>query len=100
MNEEPDKKDGGGEAIIDDTDDSTSTKGLNFGQKVQQFKENRIIKMVWKGVSYTPQRCQWDPDRPTQFSLGLNVLFSFVGLSITSVVSVGKVEKPDDSSQS
>jgi hypothetical protein len=28
-------------------------------------------------VNWTPPNCRWDPERPPQFSMGLNVLFAF-----------------------
>lgn len=28
-------------------------------------------------LTYTPPRCRWDPEKPPQFSMGMNVLFAF-----------------------
>lgn len=30
-------------------------------------------------LSWTPPRCRWDPAKPPEFSMGLNVLFAFAG---------------------
>jgi hypothetical protein len=32
---------------------------------------------VYRFLSWTPPRCRWDPDKPPQFSMALNVLFGF-----------------------
>ncbi|KAF2432327.1 MFS general substrate transporter [Tothia fuscella] len=34
---------------------------------------------VYGFLSWTPPRCRWDPERPSEFSMGLNVLFAFAG---------------------
>ena len=32
---------------------------------------------VYRFLSWTPPRCRWDPEKPPQFSMALNVLFGF-----------------------
>lgn len=32
---------------------------------------------IYTILSWTPPRCRWDPEKPHQFSMGLNVLFAF-----------------------
>ncbi|KAL5373950.1 hypothetical protein PMIN06_008454 [Paraphaeosphaeria minitans] len=34
-------------------------------------------RRVYDILMYTPPRCRWDPDKPPQFSMGMNVLFAF-----------------------
>lgn len=47
-------------------------------RKHDQITENEPMKTLWKIVSWTPQRCKWDPENPPQFTLALNLLFGFV----------------------
>ena len=40
--------------------------------------ENRSRwRRLYDILTYTPQRCRWDPAKPPQFSMGMNVLFAF-----------------------
>ena len=41
----------------------------------------RAFHAAYRIISYTPQRCRWDLENPREFGMGLNLLFSFVGLS-------------------
>lgn len=34
---------------------------------------------IYSFPAYTPPRCRYDPNKPFQFSLGLNLLFGFAG---------------------
>jgi hypothetical protein len=34
---------------------------------------------VYRFISWTPPRCRWDPAKPPEFSMALNVLFGFAG---------------------
>ncbi|EXJ75474.1 uncharacterized protein A1O5_02170 [Cladophialophora psammophila CBS 110553] len=38
-----------------------------------------ILQMVYDCLTYVPPRCRYDPERPFQFSMALNVLFAFAG---------------------
>jgi hypothetical protein len=33
------------------------------------------VRKVFEFFSYVPQRCRYDPEKPFEFSMGLNVLF-------------------------
>lgn len=35
------------------------------------------LRRVYNLLSWTPPRCRWDPKKPPQFSIGLNILFAF-----------------------
>jgi hypothetical protein len=43
------------------------------------IRSKLLFKRAWDIVSWTPPNCRWDPDKPPQFSLALNVLFAFAG---------------------
>ena len=49
------------------TKQESSTKFLGF------------LSRAWTTVTWTPPKCRWDPEKPPQFSLGLNILFAFAG---------------------
>ena len=36
-------------------------------------------RRVWDIVTWTPPRCRWDPEKPPEFSMPLNILFGFAG---------------------
>ena len=44
-------------------------------------REHRTYRRIWNTslrlLSYTPQRCRYDPSQPPRFSLSLNLLFGF-----------------------
>lgn len=42
-------------------------------------KEIAFWQTVYNMVTYTPRRCRYNPDKPFEFSLGLNLLFAFAG---------------------
>ena len=33
------------------------------------------VQKVYNYLTYVPQRCRYDPEKPFEFSMGLNVLF-------------------------
>src|SRR6187551_777333 len=35
------------------------------------------LRRVYDFLSWTPPQCRWDPKKPPQFSIGLNILFAF-----------------------
>jgi predicted MFS family arabinose efflux permease len=37
------------------------------------------FQKIYHTLSYTPKRCRYDPEKPFEFSMGLNVLFAFAG---------------------
>lgn len=44
-------------------------------KKWQRIRQTRFYRFL----SWTPPRCRFDPERPPQFSMALNVLFGFAG---------------------
>ncbi|KAF1959940.1 MFS general substrate transporter [Byssothecium circinans] len=36
-----------------------------------------ILHTLYTFLTYTPPRCRWDPTKPLQFSMALNILFAF-----------------------
>lgn len=52
------------------------------GQHVQQKEtesNNTVRTRIYSIITYTPPRCRWDPEKPPEFSMALNVLFGFAG---------------------
>ena len=46
--------------------------------RFQKVRENNFVKRCWAVISWTPPICRWNVENPPKFSLGLNLLFSFV----------------------
>lgn len=84
--------------VLDEAHQPTVTKSLTHGKSLWRFWQNAVIRMAWGGALYTPQRCRWDPDHPAQFTLGLNILFSFVSLYHNIHHRHGEIGQPDDPS--
>lgn len=42
-------------------------------------KKITVRRRVYKIITYTPRRCRYNPDKPFEFSLALNLLFAFAG---------------------
>ncbi|KAL5376236.1 hypothetical protein DPSP01_010589 [Paraphaeosphaeria sporulosa] len=40
-------------------------------------KKRSRWRRIYDVLTYTPPRCRWDPEKPPQFSMGMNVLFAF-----------------------
>ena len=38
-----------------------------------------FLLRAWRFITWTPPNCRWDPNKPPQFSMGLNILFAFAG---------------------
>jgi hypothetical protein len=38
-----------------------------------------FLLRAWSIITWTPPNCRWDPKKPPQFSMGLNILFAFAG---------------------
>jgi hypothetical protein len=75
-------------AQVDEKHNSPSSLSLDQGynsgsegQHVQQkdTKSNTLWTRIYNIISYTPPRCRWDPEKPPEFSMALNVLFGFAG---------------------
>lgn len=54
---------------------SKSPSQPNSSSPLQKLQQTRLYKFL----SWTPPRCRFDPDKPPQFSMALNVLFGFAG---------------------
>ncbi len=59
---------------------STPIPSTSEKRRFAQIRDNEFARRVWKVVSWTPERCRWDPESPPKFSLGLNLLFGFVSI--------------------
>ncbi|RDW88914.1 hypothetical protein BP6252_00946 [Coleophoma cylindrospora] len=44
---------------------------------IERICQNPFARRCWEAVSWTPQRCRWDPESPPTFSMALNLLFAF-----------------------
>jgi hypothetical protein len=40
-------------------------------------KKRSRWRRMYDVLTYTPVRCRWDPEKPPQFSMSMNVLFAF-----------------------
>lgn len=71
-----------GQTIASPATNQTSTQastpiladdGLVGGKQKELSKWNK----VYNTLTYCPPRCRWDPAKPPQFSMSMNVLFAF-----------------------
>ena len=53
---------------------SSHSHSTQFSQK-----EITLWQRIYNVVTYTPRRCRYNPDKPFEFSLPLNLLFAFAG---------------------
>jgi hypothetical protein len=60
--------------------DSTSTRSSDEKGRLAKIKDHKYARACWGFVTWTPERCRWDPESPPKFSLGLNLLFAFVSI--------------------
>ncbi|KAI1515177.1 AraJ Arabinose efflux permease [Pyrenophora tritici-repentis] len=42
-------------------------------------KQPSILQRAWTILTWTPPNCRYDPNKPPQFSMSLNILFAFAG---------------------
>ena len=42
-------------------------------------KRIKIWQRIYNIITYTPKRCRYNPEKPFEFSLPLNLLFAFAG---------------------
>jgi predicted MFS family arabinose efflux permease len=54
-----------------------SDKNPTPTSRVSGYK--KVVLKAWEIINWTPPNCRWDPDKPPQFSIGLNILFAFAG---------------------
>ncbi|KAF1947817.1 MFS general substrate transporter [Clathrospora elynae] len=52
------------------------TEETEIGKKKEKERES-IWRRAWTIVTWTPPNCRWDPTKPPQFSMSMNVLFAF-----------------------
>ncbi|KAL9094777.1 MAG: hypothetical protein Q9165_003048 [Trypethelium subeluteriae] len=45
----------------------------------KSVKERSLPRRIWEVLTWTPPRCRWDPEKPPEFSMPLNILFGFAG---------------------
>lgn len=55
------------------------TKDKTPSQDKPVTKSRGLVSRAWKIITWTPPNCRWDPNKPPQFSISLNVLFAFAG---------------------
>ncbi|KAL5120634.1 hypothetical protein ACEQ8H_001382 [Pleosporales sp. CAS-2024a] len=46
---------------------------------VKSQQEKSEWRKVYNVLAWTPPNCRWDPAKPPQFSMGMNILFAFAG---------------------
>ena len=82
------KKTGSNSVRISDNEgsDSVSSRSSDDVKKFRKLREDGFTGKCWGIISFTPSRCRWDSEHPPQFSLGLNILFSFVCPFVSSIV--------------
>ena len=55
------------------------TDTVSFHSVKSSLKEITTWQNLINVITYTPQRCRYDPAKPFVFSLSLNILFAFAG---------------------
>ncbi|MCJ1441391.1 MAG: hypothetical protein MMC23_001877 [Stictis urceolatum] len=64
------------ELKIDDAKNKTAEDKKMNGERTSSSPSS-IWQRVLSVLLYTPERCRWDPDKPIEFSMALNLLFAF-----------------------
>ena len=59
--------------------DARTTEAANKVQKIPVYKQ--LLHDFGYFVSWAPKRCRYDANNPPKFTLGLNLLFSFVSIT-------------------
>jgi hypothetical protein len=57
--------------------ETTSPNSTREGIEVKSQGELSIWRKVYNVLAWTPPNCRWDPEKPPQFSMSMNVLFAF-----------------------
>lgn len=54
-----------------------TTHGIDASQisNPEQNEKSTLWRKVYNTLAYTPPRCRYDPSKPTEFSMALNLLF-------------------------
>lgn len=42
-----------------------------------QRSKPTLLRRIYTILTWTPPNCRWDPDKPPQFSMSMNILFAF-----------------------
>jgi hypothetical protein len=70
-------KDGGGDSSEPVAVQTSTTTNWTTQNGVIGKEKDSIWRRIYTILTWTPQNCRWDPDKPPQFSMGMNVLFAF-----------------------
>lgn len=57
--------------------EGNASSGLKSKSKSKSKASSNSLGVLWYLLTYTPQRCRWDPANPVKFSWGLTFLFAF-----------------------
>lgn len=67
----------------DEKSPATASNSTDSGVDSNATEESTTSQARWRRVynvlTWVPPNCRWDPDKPPNFSTGLNVLFAFAG---------------------
>jgi hypothetical protein len=63
-----------------DANASTLTRSSDEKGRLAKIKDHKYVRACWGFMTWTPERCRWNPESPPKFSLGLNLLFGFVSI--------------------
>ncbi|KAK2626759.1 hypothetical protein QTJ16_003934 [Diplocarpon rosae] len=61
----------------DDSNGSATASSSDEKGGLARMRDNDSARKIWELVSWTPERCRWDPESPPEFSMALNLLFAF-----------------------
>ena len=62
-----------------ETKTSEESDTATYQATKSSHKEITLWQKTVNIVTYTPRKCRYDPDRPFEFSMPLNLLFAFAG---------------------
>ncbi|KAI9686840.1 MAG: hypothetical protein M1822_002593 [Bathelium mastoideum] len=58
---------------------TSSTNTSPPPEEQKSATERSLSGRIWDAVTWIPPRCRWDPEKPPEFSMPLNILFGFAG---------------------
>ena len=64
----------GEETKASEGSDTVSSHSIQSPQK-----KTKLWRRIFNIINYTPKRCRYNPDKPFEFSMALNLLFAFAG---------------------
>jgi hypothetical protein len=53
------------------------SRGESEGAGKKEQEKQLLWRRIYTVLTWTPPNCRWDPDKPPQFSMSMNVLFAF-----------------------